>query len=493
MTRWLLPLAALLAGCTVGPNYRPADAPTPPAFVGPQPAAASAVNLARPWAAFGDPVLTGLIERALKDNPDVATAASRVRQARLQEIVARAGGKPVVNASANATYLRFSKNAGFSSLARQFGGGGGTGGAGGGSGSGQGGGIALPGGGITTYALGFDASWELDLFGGDRRSVEAAVARTQAAEWNGRDAATMIAAEVAQAYWAYCLDQAQLAIVTDEIARQRGALAVGEHQAQVGLVPNADLTERRAAVTTTAARAEPIRADLDLRAHALALLLGQPPAALLVELAAPAPPLLAAPAVPAGLPSDLLRRRPDIRAAERNLAAATADIGVAVADLYPRFSLTGVAQLISTALGNLFSTDSAQLTGSGGVQFPLIDWGRRHATVKVREETRDQAYRDYRTTVLAALRDVEDALTQLDAERRRHIVLEQAAADALATAKARDAQFRTGFTAADTLLDAQARVLAAREQLASSEAMLRQDTVALFKALGGGWAEAARE
>lgn len=489
MRRPALLATALLAGCTVGPNYRPPDAATPPAYVDPQPAAAGAVDLARPWAAFGDPVLTGLIERALKDNPDVRIAASRVRQARLQEIIARAGGKPTLTADANGTYIHFSKNAGLATLAQQFGGGG----SGASGGSGSSGGIALPGDSITTYALGFDASWELDVFGGNRRAVQGAVARTEAAVWNGRDAATMIAAEVAQGYWALRLDQAQLAIVTDELARQRRSLGIAEEQAKVGLVPNADLTQQRATVSTTEARAEPIRADLEVRAHALAILLDQAPAALVPELRAPAPALLPAPVVPAGLPSDLLRRRPDIRAAERNLAAATADIGVAVADLYPRFSLTGMEQLISTALGNLFSGDSLQLTGSGAVQFPIIDWGRRRATVKLRREDREQAYVSYQATVLQALKDVEDALAQLDAERRRNATLQRAVNDALGTAKAREAQYRTGFVAQNTLLDSQAQVLSAREQLAGSDAQLRQMTVALMKALGGGWEDSAAE
>lgn len=489
MRRPALLATALLAGCTVGPNYRPPDAATPPVYVDPQPAAASAVDLARPWAAFGDPVLTGLIERALKDNPDVRIAASRVRQARLQEIIARAGGKPTLTADANGTYIHFSKNAGLATLAQQFGGGG----AGASGGSGSSGGIALPGDSITTYALGFDASWELDVFGGNRRAVQGAVARTEAAVWNGRDAAAMIAAEVAQGYWALRLDQAQLAIVTDELARQRRSLGIAEEQAKVGLVPNADLTQQRATVSTTEARAEPIRADLEVRAHALAILLDQAPAALVPELRAPAPALLPAPVIPAGLPSDLLRRRPDVRAAERNLAAATADIGVAVADLYPRFSLTGMEQLISTALGNLFSGDSLQLTGSGAVQFPIIDWGRRRATVKLRREDREQAYVSYQATVLQALKDVEDALAQLDAERRRNATLQRAVNDALGTAKAREAQYRTGFVAQNTLLDSQAQVLSAREQLAGSDAQLRQMTVALMKALGGGWEDSAAE
>jgi len=480
--------AALLASaCTVGPDYHPPETPVPPAYGEPQSGIPGAtVDPARWWSAFGDPQLDGLVERALKDNPDIAVAVSRVRQARLQEIGARAAGKPTVDASADANHVEFSKNAGFSSLARLF-----SGNSGGGGGSSIPTGIALPGSGITTYAVGFDASWELDLFGGDRRGVEASVARTDAAIWTRRDAAVTLAAEVAQAYFALRLDQEQVGIVEQELVRERRALEIAGNSAKVGLVPRIDVTRQRGALTTLEARLEPIRADARMRIHALGILVGQPPETLDAELSAPAQPLAVLPVVPAGLPSDLLRRRPDIRAAERQLAASTADIGVAVSDLYPKFSLTGAAQLLSTSLGNLFTGDSVQLTGTGGVSFPLLDWGRRKATVKVRKEQREQAYAQYRATVLGALRDVEDPLARIDAERRRNAALKRAVADAESTAHAVEAQYRTGFVAQDSLLNAENQVLSAREQVVASDAQLRQDTAALFKAIGGGWQEDA--
>lgn len=476
--------AALLVGaCTVGPDYHPPETPVPPAYGEPQAGVpGAAVDPARWWSAFGDPQLDALVERALKDNPDIAVAVSRVRQARLQEIGARAAGKPTVNAAADVNHVEFSKNAGFSSLARLF-----SGGSGGGSSTPSG--VALPGSGITTYALGFDASWELDLFGGDRRGVEASVARTDAAIWTRRDAAVTLAAEVAQAYFALRLDQEQVGIIEQELVRERRALEIAENSAKVGLVPNIDVTRQRGTLTALEARLEPIRADARMRVHALGILIGQPPEALDAELSAPAQPLAVLPVVPAGLPSDLLRRRPDIRAAERQLAASTADIGVAVSDLYPKFSLTGAAQLISTSLGNLFTGDSLQLSGTGGVSFPLLDWGRRKATVNVRKEQREQAYAQYRATVLGALRDVEDPLARIDAERRRNAALKRAVADAESTAHAVEAQYRTGFVAQDSLLNAENQVLSAREQVAASDAQLRQDTAALFKAIGGGWQE----
>jgi NodT family efflux transporter outer membrane factor (OMF) lipoprotein len=477
--------AALLASaCTVGPDYHPPETPVPPAYGEPQTGVpGGAVDPARWWSAFGDPQLDALVERALKDNPDIAVAVSRVRQARLQEIGARAAGKPTVNAAADANHIEFSKNAGFSSLARLFSGGNG--------GSSTPSGVALPGSGITTYAVGFDASWELDLFGGDRRGVEASVARTDAAIWTRRDAAVTLAAEVAQAYFALRLDQEQMGIVEQELVRERRALEIAGNSAKVGLVPSIDVTRQRGTLTTLEARLEPIRADARMRIHALGILVGQPPETLDAELSAPGQPLAVLPVVPAGLPSDLLRRRPDIRAAERQLAASTADIGVAVADLYPKFSLTGAAQLLSTSLGNLFTGDSLQSSGTGAVSFPLLDWGRRKATVKVRKEQREQAYAQYRATVLGALRDVEDPLARIDAERRRNAALKRAVADAETTAHAVEAQYRTGFVAQDSLLNAENRVLSAREQVAASDAQLRQDTAALFKAIGGGWQEDA--
>ena len=487
-TRRLTALAVLVAvtGCTVGPNYHAPAMPVPPAYGEPV-AKATVAEPADWWTRFGDTELTSLVERALKDGPTVQIAAVRIREARLQEAIARSQGKPTVNASADVNHIQFSKNAGLSSLTSLFGGGGG--GSGGASGS-NAGGIALPGSGITTYAVGFDASWEIDVFGGVRRGVEAARARTDAAVWNARDAGVMIAAEIAQAYWALRLDQVQIQVIGEEIERQSRALQIAGHSAQVGLVPPIDVTRQRGQITSNQARVQPLRADIDQRIHALSILLGQPPSALAAEFRVETLPVLgAAPAVPAGLPSDLLRRRPDVRAAERNLAAATADIGVAVADLYPRFSLTGMAQLISTSLSTLFEGDSLQLTGTGAAQFPLLDWGRRRATVHVREAQRDEAYLQYRVTVLGALRDVEDALAQLAAEQQRHVALTQAVNDVAVSVHAVEAQYRTGLVAQDSLLNTQTQLLSAREQVAQSDAQLRMMTAALYKALGGGWSE----
>ncbi|MGN6375163.1 MAG: efflux transporter outer membrane subunit [Sphingomonas sp.] len=475
---------ALVGACTVGPDYHAPSMAVPAQYEGEGAApAGNAIDPATWWTAFGDPELDRLVAQALSDSPDIAIAASRVRQARLAEVAAEAQGKPTIDASADVNHIHFSKNAGFASLAQEF-----SGGSGGTDGGGSSnGGIALPGGGITTYSAGFDTGWEIDLFGGARRGVEAAKARTEAAVWNKRDAAVMLAAEVADAYFALRLDQQQEAILQQEIANRRRALQIAAHIAQVGLVPHIDVTRQNASITTLEAQIEPIRADARVRAHALAVLAGRQPEAFTGNLLSSTGSLAPAPVVPAGLPSDLLRRRPDVRAAERQLAAATADIGVAVADLYPKFNLTGVAELISDALSNFLSGNSFQWTAAGAAKFPLLDWGRRKATVGMRREDREQAYLNYQKTVLGALRDVEDPLAKIDAERKRHAALQQALQDSQRTEHAIQARYQSGLVAQDSLLNAQNDVLQAREQLATSETQMREYTAALFKALGGGW------
>ena len=477
----LVPL--LLAGCTVGPNYHAPTLTPPPAYGEGDPAqsAQPGTDLQGWWHAYADPELDRLVAIALADGLDVKLAQTRIAQARAQERVARSQFFPQLNANATVNSQRFSKNAGISSLAGAFGGGAGAGGS---SGSG---GVALPGGFITTYALGFDASWEADVFGGVRRQVEGARARTEAATWNARDAQVSLVAEVVDDYMAVRLAQEREAVARQEVDRQTRNLQIMGENAQVGLVPQGDTIRQRAQLAQAQASVGPIVAEGKAQMHALAVLIGKAPDAMIVELSVARPQLAAPPPMPAGLPSELLRRRPDVRAAERTLAAATADIGVAVADLYPRFNLMGMAQLISTSLGNLFSLDSAQAMGTLGATFPILDFGRRRGTIVLRKAQADEAYLHYQQTVLSALRDVEDALIRLRTEQQRNEALRSGVTDAVRGAQAVEARYRTGLTDLTTVLDAQASVLSNRDQLAQSDAQLRRSLGALYKALGGGW------
>lgn len=486
MKRLACLLGMTLAGCTVGPNYRAPQAPAPAKFgeiAADQPVGPTG-GLDGWWKVYNDPELNKLVDMALADGLDIKTAAARIAEARAQERVARAGLLPQVNADGQVQSQRFSKNAGLSSLASAFGGGSQGGQTGGGQSAS---GIALPGGFVTTYSLGFDASWELDVFGGTRRQIEGAAARTEAAVWNARDAQVSLLAEVVDDYFQIRQAQAREAVARAEIARQARSLQImGEH-AQVGLVPEGDTIRQRAQVAQAQAAIGPIVAEGKSEMHALAVLLARTPDSMILELSQPGVALPTPPMVPPGLPSELLRRRPDIRAAERNLAAATADIGVAVADLYPKFSLTGLADLISTKLSNLFSSDSLQVSGSAKATFPLLDFGRRRGVVAQRKAQADEAYYQYQQTVLGALKDVEDALIRIRTEQQRHAQLQSGLADATRGLAAVEARYKTGLVDLTTVLDAQQSVLQDRDQLVQSDAQLRRDLVSLYKALGGGW------
>jgi NodT family efflux transporter outer membrane factor (OMF) lipoprotein len=479
--------ALVLSGCMVGPNYHAPEPPAPARYgeTAPDQPAASAQSLQGWWHAYNDPELDKLVDIALADGLDIKTAAARIGEARAQERVARSGLFPQVNADGQVQSQRFSKNAGLSSLASAFGGGGSTGGSTGGGQSASG--IALPGGFVTTYSLGFDASWEIDVFGGVRRQIQGAQARTEAATWNARDAQVSLVAEVVDDYFQMRLAQAREVVARAEIARQTRSLQIMGETAKVGLVPEGDTIRQRAQLAQAQASIGPIVADGKSEMHAIAVLLARTPDSMILELSQPGAVLPTPPIVPPGLPSDLLRRRPDIRAAERNLAAATADIGVAVADLYPKFSLTGLADLISTRLSNLFSSDSLQINGSAKATFPLLDFGRRKGIVAQRKAQADEAYYQYQQTVLQALKDVEDALIRIRTEQQRNAELRGGVADAERGLAAVRARYATGLVDLTSVLDAQQSVLQDRDQLVQSDASLRRDMVSLYKALGGGW------
>jgi NodT family efflux transporter outer membrane factor (OMF) lipoprotein len=474
------PLAALLlfGGCTVGPNYRPPAVAVPAIYSGAQARPASA-DIGRWWAAFNDPVLNDLIARAQAGNLDVRQAAARVETARAQEAVVRAHGGPSVNASAQAGYTRLSENALPAGLANLGGGGGQSGG---------GSPIGLPGEKFATFQVGFDASWELDLFGGQRRANEAAGARTEAAVWSERDAEVMLAAEVARNYQQYRALQGRVALADQTLASQREQLDFIAVRTRNGLVTTLDERAQQRKIEQTNVQREELLAEADPRVHALGTLLGLAPAALAAELAPPAPVAPAAIEIPAGLPSELLQRRPDIRAAERQLAAATADIGVATADLYPKLNLTGALDLVSRSLASLLESGSIFANGAGRLALPLIGGGERE-TVALRQAQAHEALLAYQSAVLVALHDVEDALTRLDADRRKVTELSASVAAAQDAADTAQVRQRNGLVQMAEVLQARQAWLADRDALAQAEVAAAQDEVALYKALGGGWDE----
>jgi NodT family efflux transporter outer membrane factor (OMF) lipoprotein len=474
------PAAALLllGACGVGPDYRPPAMAVPGTYSTGEAAGAADADLARWWAAFGDPVLDSLIARARTGNLDLRQAAARIEQARAQQRVIRARGGPSLNAGAQGGYTRLSENSLPAGLAN-LGGGGQPGG---------GSPIGLPGEDFATFQAGFDASWEIDLFGGQRRANEAAGARTEAAVWSARDAEVTLAAEVARTYQQYRALQRRIELADETLASEREQLEFIHARTRNGLVTTVDERQQRRAIEKAAAQRESLLADAEVHVHALGTLLGLPPTALRDELATSPTVAPEAMVIPPGLPADLLRRRPDIRAAERKLAAATADIGVATADLYPKLSLTGAVQLVSRSLATLLESGSLFANGAGRLSLPLVGGGKRE-TVALRRAQADEALLVYQAVVLGALREVEDALTRVAADRRKAEALRAsvaAAQDAADTARVRQ---RNGLVPMAEVLRARQTSLADRDALAQADAAMQQDEVALYKALGGGWDE----
>ena len=478
----VLSLAALagLCGCAAPPPAPPVAARLDmPAAFGSHQVPGDARELTAWWTAFDDPTLTSLVSRALAANLDVRLAATRVREARLQQRIVRGGQGPKLDASTGVTATRLSKNALPSALAGLASGGSGSGG--------SGGGLGLPGETFKTFQAGFDASWELDLFGGDARANEAAQARADAALWSRRDAEVVLAAEVADTWLHERSLRRRIALADATLAARRDLLAFAEVRARHGLAADGETLRQRQAIRQDSAQREDLAAQAEADRHALALLLGLAPSALANDLPPPEQRAAAPLEVPPGLPSELLERRPDIRAAERTLAAAMADIGAAQADLYPRISLTGALQLASRSLSTLVDADSRQGSLGGKLVFPLLGRDRLHATVDLRQAQADEAALAWRKTVLQALREVEDALARLDADRRRVHDLRDAAQAAQDAADSAGVAYRHGLTVAADLLSAREAQLAAEDAALQGEAASAHDAVALYKALGGGW------
>jgi outer membrane protein, multidrug efflux system len=480
MRKRLIILLPLLAGCTVGPDYRKPDIATPDSFAGENAplsvAAASQADMTRWWTLFHDPELESLIARALDANLDLQAAASRVREARQQEIIANAAGEPSLSASGNALDLHSGRN-----FLSQL-----TGGQSSGSSS-SGSAPASGGTNTTLYALGFDATWEIDVFGGVRRSVEAAKAGSEAAHWQMRDGEVTLTAEIATDYIGLRAAQARMAILQGELKSQNATLDLVAARAKGGFVTQLDVNQQFALQASTEAQIPALEAQVATSEHAIAVLMAVQPNALAAELDNPAPLPDIPASLPVGLPSDLLRRRPDVREAERKLAQATAQQGVAIAALYPKFNLLGALNLASNSLGSLFNTTSLNEAGVAMISWPIFKGGQNRANIRAKDEEEKQAYFAYQKAVLQAVQDAEDALVRYAAEQRRFVALERAFnRDRSSTAIATQ-QYQAGLTNYVNVLTAESNELQADDQRAQSKQAMAADIASLYKALGGGW------
>lgn len=454
---------ASLAACRVGPDYR-APAASVPSSYSASDAPTSVVSttveapaeIAEWWRVFGDDTLEGLVTRALDENLDLAAAEARIRQARAARTIAGAARYPEVDVSASAQRT---------------------------SGPTVSGGRATE----SLFRTGFDASWELDLFGGVRRGVEAADADLAATVLDREAVRVSLVAEVATTYFDLRAAQRELDAVRGNLDSQRQSVDITQQRQRAGFVGALDVTNARAQVALTTARIPSLETQIAQDVHALSALLAREPGALRDELTTTA----ALPNVPnqvaIGVPSDLIRRRPDIRRAEADLHAATARIGVATADLYPRVVLGASVGASGDRGEDALAWKNRFLSIGPTLSWPLFDAGRRRAGVELQEALSDEAFVRWRASVVLAMQEVEDALVAYAKEQERRAALAESLRIDVEAVDLSTQLYTAGRTDFLNVLSAQRSRLEAEEALAQSDRNVLTNLVAVYKALGGGW------
>lgn len=456
--------ALLLAGCMVGPDYKAPEAAAPQHWTESTAAMAGTTGrtaLEHWWQGFNDPVLDTLVERAIAANLDLKILEQRVVEARADRDATAASLLPSVGLNGSAERQRASQSAKF----------------------------PPPGllGTYNSFAAGLDVSWELDLFGKNRRATESADAAVEAAVETRRAALVSLLGDVGVDYAMLRESQVRQGIARRSIAAARESLAIAQQKFQHGLGSELDLAQARAEVDNLETQLPLLQSAEATSIHAIALLLGEPPEAIEADLKQPAAQALAAPTPPLTLPSEVVRNRPDIRAAERQIAVDNAQIGVAVAATYPDFTIGPTVGMQSGSLHRLLSSASLVWGLAGSVDLPLFEGGRLDAQIDKAKAATEADRLAYRKTVLQAFQEVEDALVALDAERQRqHDLDDQVAADRTALDRATEA-YRGGFGDFLAVLDSERSLYAAEDQKALSDLTVNQQTVTLYKALGGGW------
>jgi NodT family efflux transporter outer membrane factor (OMF) lipoprotein len=409
-------------------------------------------SLALWWLRFDDPLLSSLVTNALQANTSVKSAEAALRQARALRDVAAAGLLPTVGSSASAKRSKSGDNAA-----------------------------------TNIFAAGLDASWELDIFGVNRSALNASEATMRAYVASLGDVQVSIAAEVALDYIVLRDAQARLAIADANLASQLETLQITQWRLQAGLVTSLEAEQARAAAEQTRAQLPALQTSIEQTRHALAVLTGQPPAALASVLAAASPVPQAANDLALSIPAETLRQRPDVRAAEYEVTAAVARVAQADAARMPNFKLGGSLGVNALTLGGL--TNGATIVGAllASVSLPVFDGGALRAQVHAQQAALEQAQAAYQATVLMALKDVENALVALRGDRERLLRLQQAAeAAANASLMARQ-RYSSGLIDFQIVLETQRTQLNTQDAVASASADLSADHVRLYKALGGGW------
>lgn len=462
MTLQYLVAIAILSGCAVGPDYHASAISAPDAWRsvlggGLNNTPTNPVQLATWWNTLNDPLLAQLTQRAAANNLDFKQAQARLREARARRGASEAERFPTVAVQAGANRSRSSGEMG-------------------------------SGGSRTSEMLstGFDANWELDIFGGKRRAVEAAEASLDAAQEDLRDVLVSLLAEVALNYVEVRSYQARIAIAKSNLDTQRETWQIARWRREAGLTTQLDEDQAKRNLEQTRAQLPTLLTGLEQVKNRLGVLLGQQPG-ILVELETVAAIPISPPEVAVGIPADILRQRPDIRRAERQLAAASAQVGVATAARYPNFSLTGTLGLQALSAAKLLQSGAGVFTLGSNAAWTLFDAGRVRQNIEIQNALQEQALIRYEAAVLGALRDVENALTAYAEEQSRRQALNDAVHAAQSAAGLAGNQYVAGLIDFLAVLDTQRALLSLQDQLIQSEAAITSNLARLYKALGGGW------
>jgi NodT family efflux transporter outer membrane factor (OMF) lipoprotein len=451
-------VALLLAGCTVGPDYEPPPIKAPTEWG--EKAETATSDLSAWWTVFNDGTLNRLVDLAVRSNHDLRIAAKRVDEARAELGVVMGYVLPEITLDGSFTRSRLSPNGQPFQLSQVY---------------------------QSRYKVGFDAAWEIDVFGGGRRRIEAAGADLDSWVENRRAVLVTLLGELGRNYIGLRGNQLLLAVLRQNVATARGTVEITQARLAAGVATTLDVARAEALLASAEAGLPEVEAAIKQTIHRLSVLVGHSPEALTPELGVEAP-IPAAPArVVVGLPSELLLRRPDVRQAERRLAAATATVGSAVAELYPRFSLTGAFGLDSLGSADFLKWQSRAWSLGPTIRWPIFAGGRLRAQVAVEDARREQALASYEKAVLVALEDVENALVDYLREGERRSRLDAAVTANRKAVELADDLYRKGLTSFIDVLDAQRALYISQAELARSQSQVTLDLVALYKALGGGW------
>ena len=459
---FLIVVCGILAGCaTVGPDYAPPQVSVSNNWHTQLKGGLTAEEIDRRtfsswWATLNDPELSSLIDRTVKGNLDLKKALARVREARARRGIARADLFPTLDATGSASWSRSSKDTGAGKTS-------------------------------DNYAASFDAGWELDIFGGIRRSVEAATADLQASEEELRDVLISLLAEVALNYVEVRTFQNRLTVAEANLEAQNETYQLALWRYQAGLGDELDVQQARYNLENTRSQIPVLRTSLEEAMNRIAVLLGEEPGKVHTELEKKEPIPVTPLRVAVGVPADVLRQRPDIRKAERQLAAQTARIGVATADLYPKFTLNGSIGLETISLNNLSSSGIWSLIGGSQITWAIFKGGAIRQNIEVQSALQEQYLIAYEAAVLSALEEVENVLVAYAEEQLRRQSLSEATQAAQKAVELAEHKYNTGLTDFSNVLDAQRSLLSLQDQLVQSDGAITSNLIRLYKALGGGW------